>query len=225
MANRYTDCKVNRYTGIGPERPLHLQRNNEIKSLPMSQAHRRAPREVISRQRSFLIGSQPLNGVQEMWSLASPLPVTQVKLHSPVPLQLTQRSPQVVNQRFRLSFNSSHTVHKKDFEKYFEVFYMPLAQFFVLSSILHRFHVCSICWTVNGSHALLLNVKLSTKTSLQLWLQEVHLHKGEPTPMIIHTTTSLLLLLLIRKFLFKEVDLVRFYLSEDYEMRHYVPLV
>jgi len=42
-------------------------------------------------------------------SLAPPLPVTQVKLCSPVPLQLTQHSPQVVNQRFRSWFNSSHT--------------------------------------------------------------------------------------------------------------------
>jgi len=43
------------------------------------------------------------------------LPVTQVKLHSPVPLRLTQRSPQVANQRFRPWFNISHTLqHKKD---------------------------------------------------------------------------------------------------------------
>ena len=35
-------------------------------------------------------------------SQAPPLPVTQVKLYSPVPLQLTQYSPQVVSQRFRL---------------------------------------------------------------------------------------------------------------------------
>ena len=49
MANRYTDCKVNRYTGIGPERLSRLQRSNEIKSFPMSWACRRAPRGVISR--------------------------------------------------------------------------------------------------------------------------------------------------------------------------------
>ena len=36
--------------------------------------------------------------------------VTQVNLRSPVPLWLTQRVPQVVNQRFRPWFNSSHTV-------------------------------------------------------------------------------------------------------------------
>jgi len=41
--------------------------------------------------------------------------VTQVKLHSPVPLQLTQCSPQVVNQRFRLWFSSSHTPQPKPF--------------------------------------------------------------------------------------------------------------
>ena len=39
-----------------------LQRSNEIKSLPMSWAHQRAPREVISRERPFLLRSQPLNG-------------------------------------------------------------------------------------------------------------------------------------------------------------------
>ena len=33
MTNRYTNCKVNRYTGIGPERLLCLQRSNEIKEL------------------------------------------------------------------------------------------------------------------------------------------------------------------------------------------------
>ena len=36
MANRYTDCKVNKNTGIGPERLSHLQRSNEIESLPVS---------------------------------------------------------------------------------------------------------------------------------------------------------------------------------------------
>jgi len=41
--------------------------------------------------------------------LRSPFLVTQVKLHSPVPLQLTQCSPHWVNQRFRPWFNSSHT--------------------------------------------------------------------------------------------------------------------
>ena len=80
---------------------ITLQRSNEIKSIPVSWAHERAPGGVISRQKSFLLGSQALNGVQEEWSQAPPLSVTQVKLRSPVLLQLTQRSPQVVNQRFR----------------------------------------------------------------------------------------------------------------------------
>jgi len=44
-----TGIQLVRYTGIGPERLLHLQRSNEIKSLPVSWAHRRAPRGVISR--------------------------------------------------------------------------------------------------------------------------------------------------------------------------------
>ena len=44
MPNSYTDCEVNRYTGIGPERLSHLQRSNEIKSLSVPCAHRRAPR-------------------------------------------------------------------------------------------------------------------------------------------------------------------------------------
>ena len=34
MANRYTACKANRYTGTRPERLSHLQRSNEIKSIP-----------------------------------------------------------------------------------------------------------------------------------------------------------------------------------------------
>jgi len=39
-------------------------------------------------------------GLGEVQPGSTPL-VTQVKLRSPVPLQLTQCSPQVVNQRFR----------------------------------------------------------------------------------------------------------------------------
>jgi len=42
---------------------IALQRSNQIKILPVSQACERAPRGVISRERSFLLGSQPLNGV------------------------------------------------------------------------------------------------------------------------------------------------------------------
>ena len=60
MANRHTDCKVNRCRS---REIIVLHRSNEIKSLPVSWARRRAPRGVISRERSFLPGSQPLNGV------------------------------------------------------------------------------------------------------------------------------------------------------------------
>jgi len=102
MANRYTGCKVNRYTGVGPEKLSHLQRSNEIKSLPVSQAHRRALRERISRWRSFLPGSQPLNGGLGGVEPGSTPSGHSGELRSPVPLQLTQHLPQVVNQRFRL---------------------------------------------------------------------------------------------------------------------------
>ena len=76
-----------------------LQRSNEIKSLPVSWAHRRASRGGDLQIENLLPWESALKWGSR--SQAPPLLVTQVKVHSPVPLRLTQCSPQVVNQRFR----------------------------------------------------------------------------------------------------------------------------
>ena len=65
----------------------------------MSRAHRRAPQGS-----DFQIESLPPWESALKWGLGArlhPVIVTQVNLHSPVPLWVTQCLPQVVNQRFR----------------------------------------------------------------------------------------------------------------------------
>jgi len=99
MTNRYTDCRVNRYR---TKEINMLQRNNENKELTCVLGTQKG-----SKRSDLQIETLPPWESAFKWGLG--LPVTQVRLCSPVPLQLTQRSPQVVNQRFRPWFNSSHT--------------------------------------------------------------------------------------------------------------------
>ena len=63
----------------------------------------KTPRRAISRKRSFPSGSQPLNGVQERWSQAPALPVTQVGCLHSVLVSADQSELQAVIQQFPYS--------------------------------------------------------------------------------------------------------------------------
>ena len=86
-----------------------------MESLPASWAHqKRLPeeQEAISRERSFPSSSQPINGGLGGVETASMPSSHTGELPSSVLPRLSQCLPQVVNQRFRPWFNSSHTQPK-----------------------------------------------------------------------------------------------------------------